>query len=121
PRLGTHVRSVLQACGDLRRNGSMRVARTSDPPRVLQVVLSLNPGGTERLVLDLVARLTSVMPMAVCCLDAPGGWADQLQQDNVALTALNRAGGFQPLLARQVARIARDHRADVIHAHHYSP
>jgi glycosyltransferase involved in cell wall biosynthesis len=93
------------------------------PPaaRVLQVVLSLNPGGTERLVLDLAMRLHGECPMAICCLDDAGAWASQLTSQGIAVTALERAPGFHPSLARGVARAAIEHRATVIHAHHYSP
>ena len=90
-------------------------------PRVLQVVLSLDPGGTERLVVELVSRLNGDIPMAVCCLDGAGAWADQLRDLDVPITALERRPGFQPVLGKQVARAALQHRADVIHAHHYSP
>ena len=90
-------------------------------PRILQVVLSLNAGGTERLVLELVKRLHADMPMAVCCLDAAGLWGEQLRESGVAVDALNRRPGFHPLLGRHIARAAARHRADVIHCHHYSP
>jgi glycosyltransferase involved in cell wall biosynthesis len=91
------------------------------PPRVLQVVLSLNPGGTERLVVELVKRLRPELSMAVCCLDEEGAWGAALQQDDVAVTALRRREGFQPQLGRAIARIATKHRATVVHCHHYSP
>jgi glycosyltransferase involved in cell wall biosynthesis len=83
--------------------------------------LSLNPGGTERLVVELVKRLTGELPMAVCCLDDAGAWGEGLRADGVDVTALGRGDGFKPMLGRAVARVAADHRADVIHAHHYSP
>jgi len=88
--------------------------------RVLQVVLSLNPGGTERLVHDLVTRLPDV-PTALCCLDEPGAWSEGLQERGVAVTALRRSPGFNPGLGRLVADAAREHRANVIHAHQYTP
>ena len=91
------------------------------PPRVLQVVLSLHPGGTERLVLELVRRLHGEMPMAVCCLDEAGAWARDLEAEGIQVTALGRRPGFQPSLGRAVAGVALRHRATVIHAHHYSP
>jgi glycosyltransferase involved in cell wall biosynthesis len=90
-------------------------------PRVLQVVLSLNPGGTERLVVELVRRLNADIPMAVCCLDDPGAWAHELEADSIDLTALRRQSGFRPRLGHAVARAARRHKATIIHAHHYSP
>ena len=89
--------------------------------RVLQVALSLNPGGTERLILDLVTRLHAVMPMAVCCIDEPGAWAPELTQRGIQVTAVGRGHGFTPSTAGAIARAARAHGATVIHAHHYSP
>ena len=94
---------------------------TSPSPRVLQVVLSLNPGGTERLVLQLIERLHTRVPMAVCCIDDKGAWAGQLEPLGVAVDALLRRPGFQFALGSEIARLARQHRANVIHSHHYSP
>jgi glycosyltransferase involved in cell wall biosynthesis len=90
-------------------------------PRVLQVVLTLNPGGTERLVLELVKRLNAEIPMMVCCLDEGGAWARELEVSGVPWRALRRRPGFRPLLGQAVAAAAREHGATVIHAHHYSP
>jgi glycosyltransferase involved in cell wall biosynthesis len=89
--------------------------------RVLQVVLSLQPGGTERLVLELVRRLHEELPMAVCCLDEAGAWGTDLRTEGFAVTALGRRPGFHPSIGRGVAAAARRHGATVIHAHHYSP
>ena len=96
-------------------------AETGRPPEVLQVVLSLNPGGTERLVVELVKRLRAELPMAVCCLDEAGSWGEGLRREDVEVTALGRRHGFQPQLGHAIARIAATHRAKVVHCHHYSP
>lgn len=90
-------------------------------PSVLQVVLSLGPGGTERLVLELVRRLRSEIRMAVCCLDDEGSWGEQLRSEHVSVAALRRTPGFRPALGRQIARFAADCNAQVLHCHHYSP
>jgi glycosyltransferase involved in cell wall biosynthesis len=95
--------------------------KSESPVRVLQLVLSLKPGGTERLVVELVRRLNPEIPMAVCCLDEPGAWASELATDGVAVDALGRRDGFHPSLGRLVARAARRHHAAIIHCHHYSP
>jgi glycosyltransferase involved in cell wall biosynthesis len=84
------------------------------------VVLSLNPGGTERLVVELSERLHDEMPTAVCCLDEEGAWAADLDARGIRVTALRRRPGFHPSLGGALARVAREHRATVIHAHHYS-
>lgn len=93
----------------------------SGTPRVLQVVLGLDPGGTERLVIELVKRLTPHIPMAVCCLDTAGAWAEELTEQGIRVAALGRGSGFRPALGRAVAVHARAHRATLLHCHHYSP
>lgn len=93
----------------------------SAPLRVLQVVLRLDPGGTERLVIDLAKRLHAEIPTAVCCLDDAGAWATELTDRGITVTALHRRPGFHPGLGRRVLGAVKHHRATVIHAHHYSP
>lgn len=90
-------------------------------PRVLQVVLSLAPGGTERLVIELVRRSRASAPMAVCCLDVMGRWGEELRTEGIEVHALGRTPGFHPSLAGRIAAAATAHRATVIHAHQYSP
>ncbi|MFN7917473.1 MAG: glycosyltransferase [Vicinamibacterales bacterium] len=89
--------------------------------RVLQVVLGLNPGGTERLVIELATRLHARTPTAICCLDDEGAWAAEVEGKGIRVHALHRPPGFHPSIGRAVAGVARHHRATVIHAHHYSP
>jgi len=96
-------------------------SQTGEAPAVLQVVLSLNPGGTERLVVELVRRLRSELSMAVCCLDEEGSWGEALKADQIEVTALARGAGFRPGLGHRIAQLAARHRANVIHCHHYSP
>ena len=96
-------------------------ARVAVAPNVLQVVLSLNPGGTERLVLEIVRRLRPELQIAVCCLDDEGAWGEQLRTENVDVKALRRRSGFRPALGRRIAQFAADHHSNVIHCHQYSP
>jgi glycosyltransferase involved in cell wall biosynthesis len=87
----------------------------------MQVVLTLQPGGTERLVLEIVRRLRDELPMTVCCLDDEGSWADQLRDEGISVTALRRRAGFRPALGRAIAALAAEHGTSVLHCHHYSP
>jgi glycosyltransferase involved in cell wall biosynthesis len=90
-------------------------------PRVLQIALSLAPGGTERLVVELSQRLHRRYGMAVCCLDEPGAWANTLVRNGIPVTALGRRPGFHPSLGARIAKVAELHAATVLHCHHYSP
>ena len=87
----------------------------------MQVVLSLAPGGTERLVIEICRRLVPTVESVVCCLDGPGEWASELTSQGIPVHALSRAPGFRPSLGRQIARLADRYRVDALHCHHYSP
>jgi glycosyltransferase involved in cell wall biosynthesis len=87
----------------------------------MQLVLSLSPGGTERLVIEIVRALAATIDSIVCCLDEPGAWADELTTIGVPVIALSRTPGFHPSLARRLSRLMKEQRIDVVHCHHYSP
>lgn len=89
--------------------------------RVVQVVLSLAPGGTERLVVEIVRRLPAPVSSAVCCLDEPGSWAADVEAQGVPVFSLRRGPGFRPEVGLGVARVARRVGAAVLHCHQYTP
>jgi len=90
-------------------------------PGVLHVVLSLNPGGAERLVIEIVRRTRASMPSAVCCLDEAGEWADELLGLGVRVSSLSRLPGFHPGLAGAIVALARENKTLILHCHQYSP
>jgi glycosyltransferase involved in cell wall biosynthesis len=81
----------------------------------------LAPGGTERLVVELVHRAANATRQAVCCLDAAGAWGDGLRDEGVTVHVLKRQAGFHAGLAAEVARVASSTGAQVLHCHQYSP
>jgi glycosyltransferase involved in cell wall biosynthesis len=87
----------------------------------MQVVPTLDPGGTERLVIEIVKRLSNAVDSTVCCLDRQGSWAGELTDRGVVVETLGRHSGFHPELGRRIAELAGQHRIDVLHCHHYSP
>lgn len=87
----------------------------------MQLVLSLVPGGTERLTVQLATRLSGRFRMVVCCLDRKGEWAREVTDGGVPVVTLGRRAGFHPSLGRQVAAAARAHGVTVVHCHHFSP
>jgi glycosyltransferase involved in cell wall biosynthesis len=90
--------------------------------RVMQLVLSLSPGGTERLVIEIVRGLRAhQVDSVVCCLDTEGAWAREVAEMGVPVITLQRGTGFTPSLARSIAKLVSDCAIDVIHCHHYSP
>src|SRR5687767_13050543 len=90
-------------------------------PRVMQLVLSLSPGGTERLVIEICKQLAERIEPMVCCLDERGAWARELESLGIPVVALGRRPGLQPELSRQIARLITASDIDILHCHHYSP
>lgn len=89
--------------------------------KVAHVVLSLEPGGTERLVVDMATRLAGVMGVRVYCLDRAGDWAAHLSARGIPVDVIGRRPGFDLPLAFRLARLARAHGIDVLHCHQYTP
>ena len=89
--------------------------------RVVHVVLSLWPGGTEQLVLELCRRSADQFQPVVCCLDDHGSWGADLARRGTEVIALQRRPGFRPALGYQIARVAARYKASILHCHHYSP
>jgi glycosyltransferase involved in cell wall biosynthesis len=87
----------------------------------MQLVLSLSPGGTERLVIELCRRLASDVDTVVCCLDEPGEWSSEVSKLNIPVVSLARQPGFHPSLSVRLGDALKAHRIDVVHCHHYSP
>ena len=90
-------------------------------PRVMQLVLSLSPGGTERLVIEMCRRLAADVDTVVACLDEPGAWAAEVTELNIPVISLERKPGFHPSLSVRLGEVIKARRIDVIHCHHYSP
>jgi glycosyltransferase involved in cell wall biosynthesis len=94
-----------------------RVAR----PHLMQVVLSLAPGGTERLVIEISRRIAATFDVTVCCLDDEGAWAPEMRRAGIDVIALGRESGFRPGIGRQIAQLARERGVALLHCHQYSP
>jgi L-malate glycosyltransferase len=95
--------------------------RTEPRPRIMQVVLSLTPGGTEHLVVQLCRRLGPEFDVTVCCLDEEGAWAPEVRASGAEVIALGRRPGFRPEVGLQIARIAAERGISLLHCHQYSP
>ena len=80
---------------------------------VMQVALSLDVGGLERVILNLVQNASNEFRLVVCCLEKPGAWADL----SPSVVAFDKRPGVDCRLFSKIARLARIERVDVIHTH----
>lgn len=91
------------------------------PLNVMHVVLSLSPGGAERLVIDLSRTLAPIVRSSICCLDEAGPWAGTARAAGVPVDVIGRRPGFRPGVGLKIAALAKRRGANVIHCHQYSP
>jgi glycosyltransferase involved in cell wall biosynthesis len=90
--------------------------------RLLHLITRLPVGGAERLLVDVVrgldrARFESI----VCCIQEKGAVAAELEASGFALFCLNRMQSkrFDFRAVRDLARLIREQRIDVVHSHLY--
>lgn len=81
------------------------------------VVGSLNPGGTERLAVDMALALADEFDVSMVCLDEPGVWAVRLRETGIPVHCLWRQPGLDPAMPLQLARYFRDRGVRIVHAH----
>jgi L-malate glycosyltransferase len=86
-------------------------------PGLSYVVNSLNPGGTERLVVEMSCAFSEEYDVQVLCLDDEGAWAGELRRRGVAVHALARRPGIDLTLPAKLGFHFRQHRARIVHAH----
>ena len=90
--------------------------------KIVHVVLSLQPGGLERLVCDLsVSTSRSGSEVLVCCLDVDGKLSDSLRRAGVRVLVVKRRPGLDASLILRLARLFRRERVGVVHTHGLDP
>jgi glycosyltransferase involved in cell wall biosynthesis len=89
-------------------------------PHVMQVVLSLVPGGTEGLVIEICRRMARSLPSRSAA-STTRAWRRSCDVSVSKVAALARAPGFRPEIGRRIAQLAEERGVDVLHCHQYSP
>lgn len=103
------------------RHSAMAPSRTSERPTLAYVVNTLNPGGTEKLVVDMSLAFQAEFQVVVLCLDEPGLWADELRSRGITVHCLWRQPGLDFAVAVRLASYFRRHGVRIVHAHQTTP
>lgn len=85
------------------------------------VVNALNPGGTERLVVEMSRAFATRYSVSVVCLDEPGSWAADLRSQGIPVYCLWRQPGLDVAVAGRLAALFRYLHTDLIHANQCTP
>jgi glycosyltransferase involved in cell wall biosynthesis len=89
-----------------------------DPIKVTHVVLSLDCGGLERIVLALVREGQRIgQQVAVLCLERPGELATQVESLGATLHCIHKRPGLQWRTVHRLKNALRELHPDVVHCH----
>jgi len=89
--------------------------------KLLYVVHSLNPGGAERLAVQMSQAFAGEFEVSLVCLDEPGLWAGGLRRRGIPVHCLNRQSGLDISTTLKLAQYCRRRQVDIIHAHQRTP
>jgi glycosyltransferase involved in cell wall biosynthesis len=85
---------------------------------VAHVVTSLDTGGLERIVVDLVREGRRLgQEVAVVCLERPGKLAARAEELGARLYCVDKPPGVRPGAFGRLRAVLREFRPDVVHAH----
>lgn len=91
-------------------------------PKIIHVVISMVVGGGERLVYDMVRYPAfAANPPVVCCMDIVGELGEKLIQEGYRVYCKGRCPGLDFGMISWLKDIIKREKADVVHAHQYSP
>jgi sugar transferase (PEP-CTERM/EpsH1 system associated) len=97
----------------------MAPSPTDNQLHLMQVIHSLQQGGSERLACDLARRLDpSRFRSSVCALDLGGPLANELKNAAVSCHVVGRRPGFDWPLILRLNRFFRRERVDLVQTHH---
>jgi N-acetyl-alpha-D-glucosaminyl L-malate synthase BshA len=77
--------------------------------------------GAEVLVAETIRRLADRIEPVVCCLDQVGALGEIMAQEGCEVKAFDRRPGFDLRVIRRFAKVIRERRLQVLHAHQYTP
>lgn len=90
--------------------------------KIAHVVLSLQPGGLERLVCTLVSSpVLSTWPTIVVCLDEPGVLAPMVEKAGCRVVMVKRRPGLDLGLIGRLATVLKREGVTVVHTHSLDP
>ena len=87
---------------------------------VMQLVYSLQVGGSEKLACDISTHLDrGLFTPFVCALDVDGDLARDLTRENIEHHVFRRKG-VAPEVFRELYRYIKTRRIDIVHTHHFT-
>ena len=93
------------------------------PIKIVHVTHSMEIGGTEQVIMQLVRGLDrNKFTNVIACIDgAVGEMGKILERENFQIHSFSRAAGFDRNLIRQLRDFLKTEQVDIVHCHQYTP
>lgn len=100
----------------------LRRRKLQIPAVVVHVVLQLDTGGMERLLVEFARHANrSQFVLRFVSITGRGTVADELEALGWPVVAMNEPPGLRPGIVRRLAKLFKEWRADVVHVHNAKP
>ena len=100
----------------------MSQSQSGDPIRVVHLVRTLDVGGLEMVVLDLVRKATrSIFEPIVVCLGSAGELAPRFEAVGVRVVSLEGESVKLPQAVGRLAKLLRSLKPQILHTHNPGP
>jgi len=84
----------------------------------MYVVPSLNIGGRERVVLELITRLDrNKFDVELCCLKGRGSFSDLFSQQGIQITYFGKGKNWDVGMYYRLRNFLKDRQIDIVHIH----
>ena len=88
------------------------------PVKLLYLICSLDLGGAEQIVVDLVRKINrNLYEPVVCCLNDRGRYAPRVEAEGVRVITLYKRPQFDPFLIPRLVRLIGKEKIGLIHTH----
>lgn len=103
----------------LHGSAPMEATAGGSRPRVLHVMDSLCLGGTERVVLRLIADTRHRFDHFVCCIREPGGHEETFRAAGGEVTVIGKRQGHDWRVPWRIGRLCRELRPHIVHTRNW--
>ncbi|HZK80696.1 MAG TPA: glycosyltransferase [Humisphaera sp.] len=100
----------------------MKRSPTTPVVKVTHLVISLDIGGLERIVVDLAREAHRLaQDVNVLCLERPGKLAHEIEALGIKVSCLSKRPGLSPAVIGKLRKRLLELQPDVLHAHQVGP
>jgi glycosyltransferase involved in cell wall biosynthesis len=89
----------------------------------MHITFDMRIGGTEMVIKNIIDGCDkNQFKMSVLCIESPlGPFAEDLQKDGIEFFQLNRQPGFDTQLLKDIRKIIKKNKIEILHCHQYTP